>query len=300
MAHENSSTSASKGYFEPSYPTSNGAEAGPSTTQDQSDFLDEDSGNDHDISTPPAYSAPHIPSQPPTRPARQPSAPLPGIPNLPYSYYQPPTFTLSSDKTKITSTAAHLNHPSALLPLLHSLCALPPKPMVHIVGRREFVDFDIKMNLMSLIVGEGKAKMNYMKVIKWGEKGWRGGSKEAEAPHLDGLEDWVKMYCGDGSAVKEFILTRQITNLSTQHLQGLLLFLVAQTGYRGHTTITFPVTHAKVVVRPPGGIWTSVTKVFQGTKRYEVVASVWPFADVERGQEGRRCVVMGEEEWFNE
>jgi hypothetical protein len=75
--------------------------------------------------------------------------------------------------------------------------------MVHIVGRRESVDFHIKMNLMSLIVGEGKAKMNYMKVIRRGEKGWRGGAKEAEAPHLDGLEDWVKMYCGDGSAVKE-------------------------------------------------------------------------------------------------
>lgn len=97
-----------------------------------------------------------------------------------------------------------------------------------------------------------------------------------------------------------FILTRQITNFATQHLQGLLLSLVAQTGYNGRTTITFPVTHAKVVVRPPGGLWTSVTKVFQGTKRYEVVGSVWPFADVERGEQGRRCVVMGEEEWFNE
>ncbi|PQE22938.1 hypothetical protein CJF30_00008512 [Rutstroemia sp. NJR-2017a BBW] len=247
MAPEKSSTSTPKGYFEPSYPTSNETEAGPSNTQTENDYPNEDSNNHHDLSTPPAYSAPHLPSQPPPRAARQPSAPLPGIPNLPYSYYQPPTFVLSSDKTKITSTAPHLNHPSALLPLLHSLCALPPKPVVHIVGRRESVDFHIKMNLMSLIVGEGKAKMNYMKVIARGERGWRGGAKEAEAPHLEGLDEWVKMYCADGSAVKEmnianrtnpsrFILTRQITNFSTQHLQGLLLSWVAQMGYDHHVS----------------------------------------------------------------
>lgn len=43
-----------------------------------------------------------------------------------------------------------------------------------------------------------------------------------------------------------------------------------------------------------------MTKVFSGSKKYEVVKSVWPYADVERGESARRCVVQDEERWFSE
>ena len=40
--------------------------------------------------------------------------------------------------------------------------------------------------------------------------------------------------------------------------------------------------------------------MFTGTKKFEVIKSVWPYADVARGGEGRRCAVQEEETWFNE
>ena len=35
-----------------------------------------------------------------------------------------------------------------------------------------------------------------------------------------------------------------------------------------------------------------------GTKKYEVIKSIWPYADVARGTPGRRVAVQDEEEWF--
>ena len=43
-----------------------------------------------------------------------------------------------------------------------------------------------------------------------------------------------------------------------------------------------------------------MTKVFTGSKKYETVKSVWPYADVQRGEAERRCVVQDEERWFSE
>ncbi|KAF7939304.1 uncharacterized protein EAE97_007384 [Botrytis byssoidea] len=312
MSHEKSSPSTfhhTPGSFEPINPAS---EAGPSSSrQNHLDTLSDANSPHHnhdDDSTPPAYSAA---LSPPILLRSNPQLRSPGIPNLPYNLYLPPSFTLSSDKTTITSSSAHLSNPGTLLPLITSLCTIPPKPMLRIVGQRMHApapDFDIRINLMCLIVGEGERKMNYMKILGRGEMGWRGGVREATEPDFGGqggkgLEGWVRAFCGDEAGVKEFILTRQIPNLSTTHLQGLILALIAQTGYPGHTTISFPITHSKVVVRPPDRVnsfFSSMAKVFMGTKRYEVVSSVWPFADVGRGIEGRRCVVMGEEEWFDE
>ena len=41
-----------------------------------------------------------------------------------------------------------------------------------------------------------------------------------------------------------------------------------------------------------------MTKVFTGTKKYEIVKAVWPYANVTKGEQGRKCVVQDEEEWF--
>lgn len=100
---------------------------------------------------------------------------------------------------------------------------------------------------------------------------------------------------------KSFALERTIINWDTSYLEGRLLSLVSSTSYRGHVTITFPTTHNRVVIHSPDQInrfFSSVTKVFTGTKKYEVIKSIWPYADVPRGEFGRRCAVQEEEVWF--
>jgi len=92
-----------------------------------------------------------------------------------------------------------------------------------------------------------------------------------------------------------------VTNWDTSYLEGRLLSLVSSTGYPGRVTITFPLTHSKVMIRNPDKVnkfFSSVTKVFTGTKKYEVVQSVWPYADMARGTPGRQVVVQDEEQWF--
>jgi hypothetical protein len=64
--------------------------------------------------------------------------------------------------------------------------------------------------------------------------------------------------------------------------------------------------HSRVVVHSPDKVnrfFSNVAKVFTGTKKYEVVKAVWPYADVARGEGsvgrgGRRCVVQSEDAWF--
>lgn len=65
--------------------------------------------------------------------------------------------------------------------------------------------------------------------------------------------------------------------------------------------MSFPVTHAKVVVQnqpKANKFMTSMKKLFSGKHKYEVVQSVWPFATAKSGDEGRRCAVQSEEVWW--
>jgi hypothetical protein len=98
-----------------------------------------------------------------------------------------------------------------------------------------------------------------------------------------------------------FALERTVINWDTSYLEGRLLSLISSTSYRGHVTVTFPLTHSRVVIRSPDKVnrfFSNVTQVFTGNKKYEIVKSVWPYADVARGEQGRRCVVQEEEAWF--
>ena len=99
------------------------------------------------------------------------------------------------------------------------------------------------------------------------------------------------------------MLERTVINWDTSYLEGCLLSLVNNTGYGEHTTVSFPVTHTRVVVHSPdkfNRFFSSVTNVFTGTKKYEFVKSIWPYADVPRGEVGRKCAVQEEEMWFND
>lgn len=103
------------------------------------------------------------------------------------------------------------------------------------------------------------------------------------------------------------MLERTVINWDTSYLEGRLLALINGTNYRGHTTVSFGLTHSKVVVHSPdkyNSFFTDIAKAFSGSKKYEVVKSVWPYADVGREEggagRGRRCVVQDEDRWFAE
>jgi hypothetical protein len=141
----------------------------------------------------------------------QPQPSYPGLPRLNYSHYSPQGFSLSTDKSTLTSYEPRLStYPTALISIIQSLAALPPKPIVQIMGKSSDgqVDFDIKINMMNLIVPEEerKGRMNYVKIIGNGELGYRGEGKESTVPtRIGGLEEWARVYCEDQSSIKQYV-----------------------------------------------------------------------------------------------
>lgn len=300
--------------------------------------------NDHPA-TPPPYSGPASASQlalfsPTQQTSSQPQLPqkYPGLPPLPYHLYSPPLFELNSDCTTIKSTAPYLSsNASALIALVRAQATVPPKPQIHIIGRRgnHRPDFALKLNLMHLLVPDGSGsapgpgpgrgqqqqqqsqpsqpsqpqRMDYLRCVGTGEMALRGGTKPALEPDLGdhaGLEAWARRFVEDPAPVKAFVLERTVVNLDTDWLEGQIRSLVAALGYRGVVTVAFPVTHASVVVQSPDRVnkfFTGLTTLFAGRKTYEVVKAVWPFASCKRDQTGggpRVCAVQSEEQWWKE
>ena len=98
-----------------------------------------------------------------------------------------------------------------------------------------------------------------------------------------------------------FTVERVVTNWDTEYLEGRIHALIASTGYRNKVTVTFPMTHSKIVVQPPDKVnrfFTDVQSFFTGTSKYEVLQIVWPYASVPPGEDGRRCAVQSEESWW--
>lgn len=259
--------------------------------------------------TPPPYSGPSSPhDNRAPRPAPKGPQRYPGLPQLDYRLYSPPLFELSSDCTTIKSTAPYLSaNATALVSLVRAQSTVPPKPQVHITGKRgSKVDFAVKLNLMSLLVPDDPRKrMDYIRCVGSGEPALRGGPKPSLEPEVGdgGLEEWARRFVEDQAGVKTFTLERVVANMDVEWLEGQIRSLVAGTGYRGVVAVNFPVTHAKVVVQNPDRVnrfFTSVATLFAGKRRYEVVKAVWPFATHKNGEPGRRCVVQSEETWWRE
>lgn len=241
-------------------------------------------------------------------PASRSAQTFPGLPRLDYKLYQPPLFDLSEDCTVLSSRAPHLSsQTAALVALIRAQSRVPPKPQVHIKGtRRSKVDFDIRLNLMSLLVPEDhQRRMDYIRCVSEGELAYRGGYKPDVIPEMGdgGLEGWCRRFVEDKAQVKSFCLQRVVANMDTTWLEGQLRSLVASTNYKGMVSVTFPVTHSRVVVQSPDKVnkfFTSVTTLFTGKAKYEVVQAVWPFATSRIGLEGRQCIVQSEEVWWRE
>ncbi|KAK5651548.1 hypothetical protein OQA88_11913 [Cercophora sp. LCS_1] len=262
----------------------------------------------HRSATPPPYSGPSSHPEPPATP--QPKGPqlYPGLPVLDYRLYLPPLFELSPDQTTIKSSAPYLSaNASALVDLIRAQSTVPPKPQIHITGKQHgSLDFAIKLNLMSLLVPDDPRKrMDYIRCVGSDEVAFRGGVKPSTEPEVDegGLEEWARRFVEDTGSVKSFTLERVVANLDLNWLDGRIRTLVASTGYKGSVTVSFPVTHYKVVVNSPDRVnkfITGMTTLFVGKKKYEVVKAVWPFATGQMGEQGRRCAVMSEDVWFRE
>jgi len=253
----------------------------------------------------PPYSGPSSASR---EPAPVPKGPqrYPGLPALDYRLYNPPLFELSEDSTTIRSSAPYLSaNASALVDLIRAQSTIPPKLQLHITGKGNTgTDFAIKLNLMSLLVPEdARQRMDYIRCVAEGEMAFRGGVKASTQPEVQSVEDWVRKYIEDPSTVKTFTLERVVANFDAHWLEGQIRTLIAAVGYKGSVTIAFPMTHSKVVVQNPDKVnkfITSVTTLFSGKKKYEVVKAVWPFASNKPGELDRRCVVQSEETWFRE
>ncbi|KAF4893275.1 hypothetical protein CGCF415_v008869 [Colletotrichum fructicola] len=225
-----------------------------------------------------------------------------------YKLYSPPNFSLSTDCIVLSSRSDHLSaSANALLSLIRTQASIPPKPLIHMKGTRgRKVDFDIKLNLMGLLVPDDTSKrMQYIRCVSEGEMAYRGGVKPDVIPEVGEreLEEWCRRFVEDPAQVKSFALDRVVANLDTMWIEGQLRALLAATQYKGVLHVSFPVTHAKVVVQTQpkaNKFMTSMKKLFSGKHKYEVVQSVWPFATAKSGDEGRRCAVQSEEVWWRE
>jgi hypothetical protein len=196
--------SPAKGYSEPSYAVHRPSDAGPSSQQPP-EVEDSDRPN-----TPPPYSGPTSPSMSQPQPV-QTQLHYPGLPRLEYRLYTPATFTLSSDATTITSyEPRYSTYPTALVSLIQSLATVPPKPQIRIVGKSSShgeVDFDVKINLMTLIATDDvKRRMNYVKLIGPGDVGFRGETSQTTSPSVTGgLEEWAQLFCADTASIKQLV-----------------------------------------------------------------------------------------------
>jgi hypothetical protein len=258
----------------------------------------------------PPYSGPSNNAVDPRSRVAIPKGPqyYPGLPILDYRQYSPPMFELSADTTTVSSKATYLSeNGKALATLIRNLATVPPKPQILVTGNRgRKVDFSVKLNLLSLLIPDNsKDRMDYLRVINKDEMGYRGGQQPALKPEIGegGLDEWCKRFVEDSANVKSFMLERVVANLDTNWLEGQIRSLVASTEYKGVVSVTFPVTHARVIVQSPDKVnkfFTSVSTLFNGKAKYEVVKAVWPFATAKNGELNRRCIVQSEKTWWEE
>ena len=196
----------------------------------------------------------------------------------------------------------------------------------------KITDFRIRINITHLL---GSSKVSppelnaRMEVLPDNKRGYRGTIVPQLKPNFAGINDeearpgllrlWCEKYVSDASKVKSFLLRREIINHDVKRLEQLLRSAIAETNYRGHLSVEFPIQHQRLIVYSPSLInqWRITVWIrwvfyctflwlfawpalFFFTSRYEVVKVVFPYADKPPGDEmGRKCTVMREVEWFH-
>jgi hypothetical protein len=101
-----------------------------------------------------------------------------------------------------------------------------------------------------------------------------------------------------------FTLQREVINWNTQLLDGRLRSLLASLRYHGRLSITFPITYSKVVVQTNDTFYSRLLSLVKDINRYEIVRSVWPYADVAGGDAQhsaeRTCALQSETAWWDD
>lgn len=234
------------------------------------------------------------------------------------------------------------------------MCALtPPRPFVQVRGthsetvrkgdkteRREHVDFDVRVELTPFLYADVNTRAswrelhtahNLEKVRRgtvfptrargFGGGGGGGGDAPGVGPSAPGLAEWCHRYCASHAGLKTFLLRRTVVGFDEEGVAAKLEALIRNTGYRGHTTIRFPVEDAAVEVYNGcrTNRWRFVAWVqwfcyltllfvltwpwlFFRTKRFEVAVAEWHFsrAAAGEGRSGRReFVSVSEDQWYN-
>ncbi|KAF4630823.1 hypothetical protein G7Y89_g7321 [Cudoniella acicularis] len=193
----------------------------------------------------------------------------------------------------------------------------------------KITDFHFGINLTHLLLPTSQFPLHTadapLELLSDNKRGYRGTKLPSLNPTVADVEEesalmaWCQRYVLDKARVKSFTLKRQITNHDTKKLEQLLRSAISETNYRGHVYIKFPITHSSVVVYSPGLInqwrttqwirwvfyltflWVFAWPVlFLITSRYEIVKSVWAYANKKPGDEmGREPAVMSEIGWFH-
>jgi hypothetical protein len=193
-------------------------------------------------------------------------------------------------------------------------------------------DFLLRINLTNLIDPNPSRQLDaQIELLPENKRGYRGGcipkmnpivsanDVEAVPGQNEELKAWCERFVADKSSVKSFTLQRKIINHDTKKLEQLLRSAIAETNYRGHLTVEYPMQNEKVIVYSPGLInqwritvwirWVFYLTFFWifawpfllfMTARYEVVKAIYPYASrsAEEGDVGRQCTVMSEVDWF--
>ncbi|KAI9705177.1 MAG: hypothetical protein M1820_005324 [Bogoriella megaspora] len=274
---------------------------------------------------PPIYSGPSMlrpssalatPSSPQSTVALQQSL-IAGLPNLPWSKYQIPDSTLSSDSTTLTTTfPLYSSEPRALEAFLREQASLPPRPRIRILGTSNegmTRDFDISLNMMHYILRRSplEQQWNYVRVENTGTataKPKRSKSSGNTAQEQDGLRNLVERYCEDKALTKTFVFQRAVNNWNKDFIEGSIRNLLAQMNYRGSINIAFPLELEKLVIQsPPKGnkFLHGVKSLFAESREYQGVYSIWPYATLSPAAEGgdnreRQFAVQSEEAWWRD
>lgn len=261
-----------------------------------------------DIDEPPSYSGRSTST--PTATNASALAQAVGLPGLNFSQYVVPKGTLSDDKTTVTTTLpGFYTDYEVLVELLQQQAAIPPKPIVRILGSHSpiehhrtwttKIDFDLMLNVTPLLWQQG---WNYVKVLPSGPSITFGDRLEGPEPVPDRrIEDWARIFCEDTAESKSFTLERQVFNWDTEYLEGQIRNIVASTKYRGTLSVTFTIQYAKVVVMKTTTMaWIQSLVRLGKDRKYEAVQSIWPYADLAPGSNGRRCAVQTEQDWCRE
>ncbi|OCL14183.1 hypothetical protein AOQ84DRAFT_359132 [Glonium stellatum] len=219
----------------------------------------------------------------------------------------------------------------------------PPRPLIVIQGShtettrrgdkketKTITDFKITLDLEIYLrpnFDTTNSERMHLDTVENNEKTYRGSFMKSKAPFSGQdveantappkLTEWCHRYCASTSKLRIFRLERVVYGLDQTLLKNRLEGLIRSTGYRGHTSISFPVENRAVDIystsRPnqwrltPWIRWLFYLTflwlfawpyLLLATTRYTVVRAVWPFSSAGSASGPRAYTTISEEQWF--